>query len=113
MSKLVLLKTQSDFEQFRLSKLYQSQLLRIRIHLSQNQNTPRFGFIIPKKVLPKAVDRNLLKRRIKTFLSTSQSKIKPADVLIFPKVGLLKKPFVDLEQEFKDLFFNGSMNMLL
>lgn len=119
MSKLTLLKTESDFGQFRTGKSYQTRLIRIRIagrparrspgEGGRDQNIPRFGFIIPKKVLPRAVDRNLVRRRIKIILTRNLEKLKPADVLIFPNSLLLKKKFADLEQEFTELFSKANL----
>ncbi len=104
MPKLNLLKTEKDFEAFRQSKSFQSESLRIRVLPRPNQNHPRFGFIVPKKVLPKVVDRNVLKRRIKTFLVKNADQVKSVDVLIFPGKNLLKKKFTELETELNQLF---------
>ncbi len=108
MVNLLWLKTEKDFASFRSSKSYQTPFLRIRVAYS-HQNTPRFGFIIPKKVLPKVVDRNKLKRRIKTFLTRNAAKIKTADVLIFPYAGLLKKKYSELEIELSNLFTKANL----
>jgi ribonuclease P protein component len=104
MGKLVLLKSQEDFENFRRSKSYDAPLLKIRVRQGVNQNLPRFGFIIPKKVLPKVVDRNLLKRRMKSFLSKNVAKFRSDDVLIFPKAQMLKAKVLVLEKELTELF---------
>jgi|GEM_PF-3319804 ribonuclease P protein component len=109
MGKLALLKTEQDFSNFRQSKSFQSRLLKIRVHYSLNQNNPRFGFIIPKKVLPKVVDRNKLKRRIKFVLSAEVSRVQPADVLIFPHKDLLKLKFADLTAEVRQLFTQAKL----
>ncbi len=104
MAKLTLLKSERDFQAFRQSKAYSSALLRIRILSKPDQNTPRFGFIVPKKVLSKVTDRNKVKRRLKTFLLRNEPKIKSADILIFPNRELLKKKYSELELELSDLF---------
>jgi ribonuclease P protein component len=104
MGKMEWLKTQQDFESFRASKAYQTTLLKLRVHWSRNQNVTRFGFIIPKKVLPKVVDRNKLKRRLKTILLKFGPKTKPADVLLFPSNRALKLTFVQLEKEMELIF---------
>mgnify|MGYP003396318032 CR=1 FL=1 len=100
----VFLKTDQDFAAFRLSRSYQTRLLKIRVHISLNQNSPRFGFIISKKTLPKAVDRNLLKRRIKAVLQKIYKQVKPADILFFPQRDLLKQKFAKVGQEVETLF---------
>ncbi len=95
--KLVFLQTDEDFEQFRRSKLISSPDLNLRVRFNANQNIARFGFIIPKKVLPKVTDRNKVKRRLKTILQKFVQNIKPADLLFFPRKGALVKPFDQLE----------------
>lgn len=97
--RLSLLKTESDFEKNKFRKIVNSASFRIRIFLSPNQNSPRFGFIVPKKVLPKVTDRNKVKRRIKSILRSSLIKIKPADIIYFPNRNALLKKYNDLEQE--------------
>jgi ribonuclease P protein component len=110
MGKLVLLKKKLDFEGFRSSKSYQSASLRIRVRSqSPNQNTPRFGFIIPKKTVPKAVHRNLIRRRIKSVLLKAAPKLRPVDVLFFPRPQLLQKKFIELEKEINIIFSNAHL----
>ena len=99
MGKLNLLKTAADFGRFRNSRSYQNPTLKIRIVSSVSQNIPRFGFIVPKKVLPKVTDRNVVKRRLKFIWNKHQSHIKPVDVLFFPQKLILKKKFIDLDSE--------------
>jgi len=109
MSKLILLKTEQDFAQFRRSKSYQSEVLRLRVRFSANQNFPRFGFIVPKKTIAKASNRNLIKRRIKAVLIKRQNKLKPADFLFFPKTPILKVKFRDLESSIEKLFTDARL----
>jgi len=108
MGKLILLKTDKDFSLFRTGKSYQTRLLKIRVAFA-NQNQPRFGFIVPKKVLPKAVDRNLVKRRLKSILSGFDSQLKPLNVLIFPFAGAIKISFGDLKKEVENLFLKAKI----
>jgi ribonuclease P protein component len=98
MSKLVTLKNEKDFAHSRFKKSFSSTSLRIRVAQS-NQSISRFGFIIPKKVMPKVTDRNRVKRRIKTIVVKHANQIKSADVLIFPQKICLKQTFPNLEQE--------------
>ena len=95
---LILLKTEADFAHRRFNKSLSSPSLRIRTAL-RNQNQPRFGFIIPKKILPKVTDRNKVKRRLKNILTKHKKSIKPLDILLFPQAASLKKTTSDLESE--------------
>ncbi|OGE73943.1 MAG: ribonuclease P protein component [Candidatus Doudnabacteria bacterium RIFCSPLOWO2_02_FULL_42_9] len=101
---LKFLKDDKDFAAFRTSKSFQNRFLKIRVRYALNQNIPRFGFIIPKKVMPKVVDRNKVKRRIKSILVQSMSKVKGADVIFYPQKGLLKQDFQTLTHDVHELF---------
>jgi ribonuclease P protein component len=103
-NKLVFLKTDEDFANFRRSRLATSRNLKLRVHFNTNQNTIRFGFIIPKKALAKASDRNKLKRRLKSLMEKHLSSLKKADLLWLPQKSALKIPFRDLEDEAVALF---------
>lgn len=104
MARLVLLKNAADFAGFRSSRTYQIPDIRIRVLPSPNQNSPRFGFIVPKKILPKVTDRNIVKRRIKAILGKHAVRIKSVDVLFFPTSKVLKYKFSDLEEAVIQLF---------
>ncbi|MBX4191273.1 MAG: ribonuclease P protein component [Candidatus Doudnabacteria bacterium] len=104
MGKLKFLKTDQDFAAFRTSKSFQNSLVKLRVRFRSDQNTPRFGFIVPKKVVPKVVDRNLIKRRIKSILSKLEPKLKPADMIFYPQKSLVLKKFNELAQEIEQLF---------
>jgi ribonuclease P protein component len=101
------LKSDQDFENFKASKSYQTGFLKIRVHFSANQNLPRFGFIVPKKVLPKATDRNLIKRRLKNILAKLAPRLKSADILFFPRSQLLKRKVADVHKEVELIFSNA------
>ncbi len=104
---LKFLKTDKEFAAFKASKSYSTKLLRIRVRFTLNQNIPRFGFIIPKKTLPKVVDRNKIKRRIKTMLAANEKMIKGADVVFYPQKELLKVDFKTLSSEITGLFIKA------
>jgi ribonuclease P protein component len=102
-NRLVLLKTDEDFNKARFSKPYFSPLLKLRVATALNQNTPRFGFIMPKKVVPKVTDRNRIKRRLKNIIIKLQGRIKPIDILFFPQAAALKVKFNILEEQLSKL----------
>lgn len=104
MSTLVLLKSEEDFAAFRRSKGYSSEFLKLRVHFRPNQNVPRFGFIVSKKMAAKANVRNLLKRRLKAQLQKRLNKLQPVDFLFFPSAGLIKVKVKDLEAELDKIF---------
>ena len=95
MPKLALLKSEEDFAAFRRAKSYDSEFLKIRVHFRPNQNFPRFGFIISKKTVPLAADRNLLKRRLKALLTKRFQRLHPVDLILLPARALIKKKSPD------------------
>jgi ribonuclease P protein component len=88
----------------RASKSFQNLALKVRVRFRSDQNTPRFGFIVPKKVMSKVVDRNLIKRRIKSILLRHVKKLKPADIIFYPQKEMVKKKFSEVEDEISQLF---------
>jgi ribonuclease P protein component len=109
-SKPVFLKTEQDFANFKKSRSLVSANFRFLWHFplkkagQKDQNFPRFGFIVPKKTVKKVTDRNLIKRRVKTVVAKHFKKMRPVDVLFFPKPGTIKLKFPDLEREVVGLF---------
>jgi ribonuclease P protein component len=98
MPKLILLKNEKDFAPARFKKSFSSPNLRIRLAFSR-QNITRFGFIIPKKVVPLASDRNKIKRRLKAIAQKCAPFLLAADILMFPQKNSLKQPFEKLQAE--------------
>jgi len=109
MGKLQFLKTDQDFAAFKSSKLFTGKFLKIRVRYLSNQNPTRFGFIVPKKVLPRVVDRNLVKRRIKSLLQKMSAQIKPVEVLFFPDKQSSKQSFQKLSEEVTELFTKANL----
>jgi ribonuclease P protein component len=109
MGKLIFLKTDQDFAAFKSSKSFSSNVLKIRVRFRSDQNTPRFGFIVPKKVVPKVVDRNLIKRRLKSILLPLANDLKSVDMVFYPQKVLVQKKFADLNEEVKQLFTKAKL----
>lgn len=109
-SKLILLKKDSDFSKPRFNKKpYSNNLMRVRVAFESNQNSPRFGFIIPKKVVSKVVERNRIKRRLKAILGKNQASIKPVDILIFPNKAIVYTPFMEVEKQTINLLKSANL----
>jgi ribonuclease P protein component len=104
--KLVFLKSEEDFSNFKKSRSLSSANFRLHWYFpnrQMNQNFPRFGFIVPKKTLKNVTDRNLIKRRVKSILTKHSSNFGPIDILFFPKPGSIKLRFAELEEELLNL----------
>lgn len=46
------------------------------------QGIPRLGLIVPKRVLPRAVDRNRVKRQLREWFRSNQTRLGSRDILI-------------------------------
>jgi ribonuclease P protein component len=102
-AKPVFLKSDADFSLFKKSRSLDSANFKVRWHIPRNQNHPRFGFIVPKKVLSRVTARNAVKRRLKTYISSHLLGFRPLDILFFPKPGSIKLKFRDLTAELEAL----------
>ena len=57
---------------------------------------PRLGLIVPKRVFPRAVDRNRMKRVLRELFRTQQERLGSRDILI--RVTASKVALADVEQ---------------
>lgn len=57
---------------------------------------PRLGLIVPKRVFPRAVDRNRVKRVLRELFRTRRSRLGSRDILI--RVTATKPPLAEIEQ---------------
>jgi ribonuclease P protein component len=96
--KLTFLNQETDFNRKRFKRPFNTSSLRLSIS-HESGKIARFGIIIPKKVLPKAVDRNKVKRRIKAILRKHFNHFNQVDILILPQKSSLKVKFGQLESE--------------
>ena len=64
----------------------------------KNTNLPALTIVVSKKVAKKAVQRNLLKRRIRAIVNTTAQK-KEKNLMIITKAGVEKLSFQELKQE--------------
>jgi len=65
----------------------------------------RFGFIVSKKVAPKAVDRNLIKRRLRSLITRHINNMKSSlDVVIIATPKTKGKTFEEFEKILNGFF---------
>ena len=83
--------------------IYSSYFTLVRVASPSETNIPRFAVLISRKVSPKAVDRNHLKRQILSIIHQHTQKISPADYLIIPKKSALNVPFELIETDLRKL----------
>lgn len=69
------------------------------VHMSdQSDSGTLVGFIVPKKVLPHAVDRNLVRRRLRHLMATRLEQIQGRKIAIRVLPGVREANFQQLGQ---------------
>lgn len=65
----------------------------------------RYGLTIPKKIWPRAVDRNRVRRRVRAVLlavlADPASGPKSVDIVVFPRADALKAPAAAIEKDLR------------
>lgn len=100
--KINRIKKEKDFEAiFKNSKSVKNNLFIFKI-AKNNLGINRFGFIVSKKVSPKAVIRNKARRRMAALARALSKRIKAStDVLLIALPGIEKKGFSDIKDAFE------------
>ncbi|MDP2946368.1 MAG: ribonuclease P protein component [bacterium] len=104
------LKSNDDFKKiFEYGKISENEFMRIKF-LKNFKKRSRFGFIVSNKFAPKAVVRNLFKRRLRAAAYFLLKNIKPGfDVVIWPKITLKKINYQMLLNNFKNLLIKNDI----
>lgn len=63
------------------------------------EGLPRFGFIVSRKISKKAVERNLIRRRMKEAVRSLLVKFPPGSYVFLAKQSVLDKTVQELKQE--------------
>lgn len=88
---------------FRGGKTAESRLFKIKF-LGNQKKYARFGFIISNKFSKKAVQRNLVKRRLRAAAKLFLNNIKSGfDIIIWPKAGVKNIRYQELIISLKNL----------
>lgn len=74
-----------------------------------NNQFNRFAFLINKKAVPKASQRNLLRRRFKAICDSVRFKEKECDIILIPKNSMMAKTFTELKALTADLFRRANL----
>jgi len=99
------LKKKKDFEKvFKKGKTIKQDLFVFK-YIENNQDSPRIGIIISKKVCSRASERNLIKRRIREIIKKEIDQLKNLDIIIIALSKISKDiPFTELEQEINKFY---------
>lgn len=84
---------------------YQSTAFFSINYLPNRQNLTRIGIVITKKITKKAVERNLIKRRVREIAREFHPRIKPGfDLVIVTKKPLLDADYTKLKKDLEYIF---------
>lgn len=90
----------SDFTRVLHKGRYTSTQFFLLKYFPNNQPQSRFGFVISAKVSKKAVERNLLKRRLREIIKHNLKTIKDGyDVVFLAKKNAIQLTFAQLQNE--------------
>lgn len=83
----------------------------MRIKFLKNfKECSRFGFVVSNKFSPKAVVRNLFRRRLRVAAYFLLKNIKPGfDIVVWPKMTLKKNNYQALLDNFKNLLIKNDI----
>lgn len=86
-----------------MGKIYQSESFGISVFKREDNNIPRFGFIVSNKISSDAVQRNRIKRGLKAAVKYSLTDMKiGVDVVFLAKLSSARKSTDSLIIEAKE-----------
>lgn len=106
LAKIYHLTEQQDFDLVRKKgKITHSTNFTLSVLKREEGDAPRFGFVIPNKVVPKATDRNRIKRVLSEGIRFQISSLIPlVDCVFLPKPPILKAYTADIMKEVAESF---------
>lgn len=79
-------------------------------YLNNRKDTNRLGVVVSKKVSKKAVDRNKLRRQVKSYLQQIEDKLKQGyDLIIVVKPSCLNESYQVLTRSLDHLFYKKDL----
>ena len=105
LKKIHRLTSNRDFKLvFKNGRSFETEFIKLKI-ASNKKDVSRFGFIVSAKIAPKAHDRNLVKRRLRSAVRFLLPNIQSGfDVAIWPKAKVKGIEFQVLIDSLKNLF---------
>ena len=81
-------------------RLHSKELLML---VRQNKPFPRLGLAFSKKKIPRAVDRNRVKRVVREQFRLTQTTLPPVDMIVMPKAGTRNAKNTSIVASFHEL----------
>lgn len=94
-----------DFDRvFKKGKGIFGKTLGIKAYKNKEFSYPRFGVIVSNKISKKAVERNLIKRRIRSILVQKYKEDPVCDVVIITLPSIKNQKFSEINKELDKCF---------
>lgn len=105
LAKLNRIRKKKDFEIiFKNGQGFKNRFLALKT-IKNNLPESRFGFVISKKISPKAVVRNKIRRRISEAIRLDLEKIKKGlDIMLIAFPGIEKNNFSETKELVENIF---------
>lgn len=111
--KINRLKAVRDFQKvFSGGKTSENNLIKIRF-LKNFKKYSRFGFVVSNAFAPRAVSRNLIKRRLRAAVYFLLKNIKPGfDIVIWPRPVLKRSTYQVILGDLKNILINNDILLI-
>ena len=107
MKKINIIKENKDFSEILNKKHFIKNKYYTIYYNDKKEAYYRFGLSVGKKISKKAVDRNKLKRRLKSIIDNNKNYYqKSKDYIIIMKESCLEATYSELEQAFQNIMNN-------
>ena len=107
MKKINIIKENKDFASIINNKKFIKDKYYIIYYKDKSEKYYRFGLSVGKKISKKAVDRNKLKRRLKSIIDNNKNYYQNSkDYIIIMKGSCLEATYQELETSFQKLISN-------
>ena len=107
MKKINIIKENKDFSSILKNRKYERNKYYTVYYDDKKEEYYRFGLSVGKKISKRAVDRNKLKRRLKSIIDNNKNYYqKSKDYIIIMKETCLEATYNDLEEGFKQIMNN-------
>lgn len=94
---------------FKSGRSFETEFIKIKAARNK-KDVSRFGFIVSTKIAPRAHDRNLIKRRLRSAVRFLLPNIRPGfDVAIWPKAKAKGIKYQILADSLESLFKKSSL----
>ena len=106
MKKINIIKENKDFQEILDTKNCVRNDKYIVYYNEAKEKYYRFGISVGKKISKRAVDRNKLKRRLKSIIDNNKNSYsKSKDYIIIMKRSCIEASYQELEKGFLDVFY--------